>query len=249
MADLGFKDRHVAALLDGVGSCGMQLCCCSMCPALEPLPPRISREQEAANSALQVAGACGRLKCCLAYEQPAYEYLSGITPGVTSYVHTPDGDGTVCEVNLISGSIKVRLDNAPELPKTYTREEVTVLRAATRKGASKRRVTADSLRRAAPGGAQSGEHRAAAEAEHRAPRPAGPANAAAPQFAAPAPVLAPAAEAPDLEPESAAAPAGAQNGEHPRRRRRGRRGGKKNGGGQGGQGGQSAAPGGAPAGE
>lgn len=46
--------------------------------------------------------------CCLAYEQPAYEYLNSITPGVGSVVKTPDGTGVVTEVNVISGVLRVR---------------------------------------------------------------------------------------------------------------------------------------------
>jgi cell fate regulator YaaT (PSP1 superfamily) len=57
--------------------------------------------------------------CCLAYEQSAYEYLGRITPMLNSTVNTPDGPGTVTEVNLVSGQLRVRLDAAGELPQRY----------------------------------------------------------------------------------------------------------------------------------
>lgn len=120
--------RDVAALLDGVGSCGMQLCCCSMCPALEPLPPRISREQEAANSALQVAGACGRLKCCLAYEQPAYADFAARAPSIGSVVATAAGEGVVSGLAMPLDAVWVRTEEGSL--RAFAVADVTLVRPA-----------------------------------------------------------------------------------------------------------------------
>ena len=141
---------------------------------------------------------------------------------MTSYVKTPDGEGTVCEVNLISGSVRVRLDQSPELPKTYHRDEIVILRAATRKNA--KRKPQQGAGRAQQGASgrreQPHEQRDPHEAREQREAAAGPAEpqrrteAAAP---APRPVR--------QEPETAQAqgkPAGA-----PRKRRRGKRGGGK----------------------
>ncbi len=66
--------------------------------------------------------------CCLKYEQDAYEYLNKITPRVGSYVETPDGKGTVAEVGLLTGKLKVALDGNDGMPIVVNREDVTVLR-------------------------------------------------------------------------------------------------------------------------
>ena len=73
----------------------------------------------------------GRLVCCLAYEQKSYEYLNSITPQVGSVVRTPDGEGTVTEVNVISGTLKVRCVESLT-PKTYKRSECEYLRGGRR---------------------------------------------------------------------------------------------------------------------
>ena len=67
--------------------------------------------------------------CCLSYEQPAYEYLNSITPGVGSLVKTGEGNGIVTEVSLLKGLLKVRLDkNKDGLPKEFSLKEITVLK-------------------------------------------------------------------------------------------------------------------------
>ena len=85
----------------------------------------------------KISGACGRLMCCLKYEQDAYEYLNKITPRVGSLVDTPEGRGTVTEVSLLTGMLKVSLSgNEDALPVTVKREDAVVLGAF--KGGCKR---------------------------------------------------------------------------------------------------------------
>ena len=73
-------------------------------------------------------GICGRLMCCLKYEQEAYEDAVKRMPKNDSFVETPDGVGDVCQVNLLRETVKVRLDDAPEAPKCYRNCEVCVVR-------------------------------------------------------------------------------------------------------------------------
>ena len=70
--------------------------------------------------------------CCLAYEQPAYEYLNRVTPGVGSVVKTPEGEGTVVEVNVIAGSLRVRLEGSTTIFKTFHKSECQYLRGGKR---------------------------------------------------------------------------------------------------------------------
>ena len=76
-------------------------------------------------------GICGRLLCCLKYEQDSYEYLAKITPRVGSIVDTREGRGTVTESNLLTGKLKVTLDRRPEaIPTEFSRKEVKLVKRA-----------------------------------------------------------------------------------------------------------------------
>ena len=103
--------RDVAALVGGVGVCGREFCCCALCPVQEPLAGRVTREQEAASQALQYAGTCGRLKCCLAYEQQAYLDFQARAPQVGSVVGTPAGEGVVSGHAVPAEAVWVRTDD------------------------------------------------------------------------------------------------------------------------------------------
>src|SRR5699024_1851321 len=164
LRQIGVRDE--AKMTGGLGVCGQPFCCSRFLRDFQPVSIKMAKEQGLSLNPTKISGACGRLMCCLAYEQPAYEYLSVITPGVTSYVKTPDEDGTVCEVNLISGQIKHRLDSAPQMPKTYHRDQIIILRAATKK-AGKRKPQSAARQAAA----------ARAKQEHAAQKPAAPKNA------------------------------------------------------------------------
>ncbi|MCI8423886.1 MAG: hypothetical protein HFF50_10250, partial [Lawsonibacter sp.] len=77
----------------------------------------------------KISGTCGRLMCCLKYEQEAYEDLVKKAPKQESFVETPDGAGTVSSVNLLRQTVQVRLESAPETPKTYHNSELCVIRS------------------------------------------------------------------------------------------------------------------------
>ena len=79
----------------------------------------MAKEQGLSLNPPKISGACGRLMCCLAYEESAYEYLNSIMPMVGSTVRTPDGLGTVLEVNPISGYLRVRCGTEAFAPRYY----------------------------------------------------------------------------------------------------------------------------------
>ena len=80
---------------------------------------KMAKEQGLSLNPTKISGACGRLMCCLAYEENAYEYLNSIMPMVGSTVRTPDGLGTVLEVNPISGYLRVRCGTEALPPRYY----------------------------------------------------------------------------------------------------------------------------------
>ena len=110
LRQIGVRDE--AKTLGGLGICGRCLCCKSFLGDFQPVSIRMAKEQGLSLNPTKISGTCGRLMCCLKYEQEAYEYLLSITPNVGALVHTEMGDGVVVNVNLLKGRLKVRLNNA-----------------------------------------------------------------------------------------------------------------------------------------
>ena len=113
LRQIGVRDE--SKMLGGLGICGQPFCCNRFLKDFQPVSIKMAKAQGLSLNPAKISGSCGRLMCCLAYEQPAYEYLNSITPGVGSVVKTPDGTGVVTEVNVISGVLRVRPD-APGAP-------------------------------------------------------------------------------------------------------------------------------------
>lgn len=131
LRQIGVRDE--TKMLGGLGICGQPFCCSRFLKNFHSTTIKMAKEQGLSLNPAKISGACGRLMCCLAYEQPAYEYLGRITPGLGSVVSTPDGVGTVTEVNLVSGMLRVRLEQSTELvPKYFHRRECAYLRGGKR---------------------------------------------------------------------------------------------------------------------
>ena len=124
--------RDESKMLGGIGICGQPFCCSRFLKDFQPVSIKMAKAQGLSLNPAKISGSCGRLMCCLAYEQPAYEYLNSITPGVGSIVNTPDGTGVVTEVNVISGVLRVRPD-APGAPvRSYAKEVCEYIRGGKR---------------------------------------------------------------------------------------------------------------------
>ena len=135
LRQIGVRDE--ARMMGGLGICGQQFCCSRFLSDFQPVSIKVAKEQGLSLNPTKISGACGRLMCCLKYEQDAYEYLNKITPRVGSLVDTPEGRGTVTEVSLLTGMLKVSLSgNEDALPVTVKREDAVVLGAF--KGGCKR---------------------------------------------------------------------------------------------------------------
>lgn len=130
LRQIGVRDE--SKMLGGLGLCGQPFCCSRFLKSFQPVSIKMAKEQGLSLNPAKISGACGRLMCCLAYEQKSYEYLNSITPQVGSVVRTPDGEGTVIEVNVISGNLKVRSNVESLAPKNYKRSECTYLRGGRR---------------------------------------------------------------------------------------------------------------------
>lgn len=127
LRQIGVRDE--AKMLGGIGICGRPFCCNAYMGEFQPVSIKMAKEQGLSLNPTKISGACGRLMCCLKYEQEAYEHLAKITPKAGALVETKDGRGIVTESNLISGVIKVRLDRNPDAaPSTYNTKQVKILR-------------------------------------------------------------------------------------------------------------------------
>lgn len=127
LRQIGVRDE--AKMLGGLGICGRPFCCHSYMGEFQPVSIKMAKEQGLSLNPTKISGTCGRLMCCLKYEQPAYEHLMKITPKAGALVETKEGKGIVTESNLITGVIKVRLDKNPDAaPSTYNRKQVKILR-------------------------------------------------------------------------------------------------------------------------
>ena len=131
LRQIGVRDE--SKMLGGLGICGQPFCCSRFLTNFQPVSIKMAKEQGLSLNPTKISGSCGRLMCCLAYEQKAYEYLNRITPQVGSEVRTPDGVGTVMEVNLVSGMLKVRCERADIIQaKYYKRSDCTYIRGGRR---------------------------------------------------------------------------------------------------------------------
>lgn len=130
LRQIGVRDE--AKMLGGLGPCGRAICCGTFLGDFQPVSIKMAKEQGLSLNPAKISGSCGRLMCCLAYEQPAYEYLNRITPGVGSIVKTPEGVGAVVETNVISGTLRVRMDPPATGFKTFHKDECQYLRGGKR---------------------------------------------------------------------------------------------------------------------
>ena len=127
LRQIGVRDE--AKMLGGLGICGRPFCCASFLGEFQPVSIKMAKEQGLSLNPTKISGACGRLMCCLKYEQDAYEDLLRSTPKVGAIVQTADGRGRVTEVNLLTGNLKVHLDRAEEGVMTpFHKSQVKTLR-------------------------------------------------------------------------------------------------------------------------
>ena len=127
LRQIGVRDE--AKMLGGIGICGRPFCCGSFLGGFQPVSIKMAKEQGLSLNPVKISGTCGRLMCCLKYEQEAYQDLLRTTPKVNALVSTPDGKGVVIDQNLLTRKLTVRLDKDPDAaPKVYKVGDVKVLR-------------------------------------------------------------------------------------------------------------------------
>ncbi len=127
LRQIGVRDE--SKMLGGLGICGRPFCCRTFLGDFQPVTVKMAKEQGLSLNPTKISGTCGRLMCCLKYEQDAYDHLLRITPKIGAIVDTPEGRGKVVDVNLLRGTLKVQLDRREDAaPATYSRNDVKLIK-------------------------------------------------------------------------------------------------------------------------
>ena len=132
LRQIGVRDE--AKMLGGIGVCGRPICCNSFLGDFQPVSIKMAKEQNLSLNPTKISGTCGRLMCCLKYEQSTYEEMLKFVPRVDAIVDTADGKGTVIENNVLAGLVKVRIDRGEDsIVNVYDAKDVVILKAASTK--------------------------------------------------------------------------------------------------------------------
>ena len=132
LRQIGVRDE--AKMIGGLGICGRPLCCSAFLESFQPVSINMAKDQGLSLNPTKISGTCGRLMCCLKYENDAYQDLIKQTPPNESLVDTPQGRGTVLDSSLLRGTCRVRMLNSSDAPVTVPCDQCTVLRRGRDKG-------------------------------------------------------------------------------------------------------------------
>ncbi|MBQ3000441.1 MAG: stage 0 sporulation family protein [Oscillospiraceae bacterium] len=131
LRQIGVRDK--ARMVGGLGICGRPFCCGSFLDDFQPVSIKMAKTQNLSLNPTKISGTCGRLMCCLKYEQDAYEDLLRHAPKNESFVDTPDGRGTVIEVDLMRQRVKVRLEEQTDTAVWHKNADIAILRSGKAK--------------------------------------------------------------------------------------------------------------------
>ncbi len=126
LRQIGVRDK--AKMVGGLGICGRPFCCATFLSDFQPVSIKMAKTQNLSLNPTKISGTCGRLMCCLKYEQDAYEDLLRTSPKADSFVDTPEGRGTVVDVDLLRQRVKVKMEDQPEVIASFSNTEIAVLR-------------------------------------------------------------------------------------------------------------------------
>ena len=126
LRQIGVRDE--TKMMGGLGICGRPFCCSQFLSSFQPVSIKMAKTQSISLNPTKISGVCGRLMCCLKYEQDAYEDLLRDTPKLESLVKTPDGVGVVNQIQLLREQVKVVLDHDPDSPRLYHKSDIEIIR-------------------------------------------------------------------------------------------------------------------------
>lgn len=127
LRQIGVRDE--VRRIGGNGVCGRELCCCSFLGNFETVSIKMAKEQNISLNPSKISGNCGRLMCCLKYEQEAYEEKLSRLPKVGAIVKTEDGEGVVDNVEVLKEQLKVKFKDGDEyFYKKYNAKDVEIIK-------------------------------------------------------------------------------------------------------------------------
>ena len=127
LRQIGVRDE--VKRIGGNGVCGRELCCCSFLSDFETVSIKMAKEQNISLNPSKISGNCGRLMCCLKYEQEVYEEKLNKLPNIGAIVKTPDGKGEVEGLETLKETVKVRIKDGEIFKvKKYDVKDITVLK-------------------------------------------------------------------------------------------------------------------------
>ncbi len=136
LRQIGVRDE--SKMIGGLGICGRPFCCSTFLNDFHSVSIKMAKEQGLSLSPGKISGTCGRLMCCLKYEQNSYDYLQKITPRKGAIVDCRDGRGTVVDVSLLTGKLKIKLNSNPDgAPVVAYRDEVVFVKDGRQQSISK----------------------------------------------------------------------------------------------------------------
>ena len=121
--------KHEVRRIGGNGICGRELCCCSFLNNFETVSIKMAKEQNMSLNPAKISGNCGRLMCCLKYEQEVYEEKLSHLPKIGAIVKTEEGEGVVDSIETLREIVKVKLkdDNDETYYKKYNASELKII--------------------------------------------------------------------------------------------------------------------------
>ena len=139
--------RDAAKLLGGLGVCGRPFCCSQFLGDFDPVSIKMAKEQSLSLNPTKISGTCGRLMCCLKYEQDAYEDLLKKTPNVGAIVETPAGRGSVINTHLLKGIVSVKLDSDSDtMVNEFKVDDIVIIKNTTRSSKTDEDVDINTLK-------------------------------------------------------------------------------------------------------
>ncbi|MDO5124854.1 MAG: stage 0 sporulation family protein [Ruminococcus sp.] len=127
LRQIGVRDE--AKKIGGLGICGQPFCCSRFLGDFQPVSIKMAKEQSLSLNPTKISGTCGRLMCCLKYEQDSYEELLKVTPKIGAVVKVGDSRGVVEDVNLLTGKLRVKMDKTDAVV-NVKKDEVEVIKDA-----------------------------------------------------------------------------------------------------------------------
>ena len=127
LRQIGVRDE--AKMIGGLGPCGKSMCCSTFLGDFAPVSIKMAKEQNLSLNPTKISGICGRLMCCLNYEQEAYEDIRKVLPKVSSVVDTPFGRGEVIGNSIVKERVKVKLntEDGEEIIKDVSIKDISLV--------------------------------------------------------------------------------------------------------------------------